>query len=232
MDLRIFNTMIYDRQRIEGSKTSFFHESMDNDESVTNNTEELIVNWIFNHKSTARFFASHFATDLLNLRAYSGLTKPFTTNNQKPGDIDLLFVDPYSPNKSIAFEVKKVKALAIDNEVSKVNGSEKIIKGVMQVNRYQSIGFHRTYLLVIILNDGRAKNTPNVMLRKANSKDVTRVYNIPWNEPLHEDVGITFLDINQFTGRHINQTGSLGLCIDKEASWLDQTYELTLKINQ
>lgn len=233
MDVRIFKTMMYDTQRIDGKTTvPFFHDTADDEVSVTSNTEDQILRWILTHRSVGRFFIDHFATDLVNLRAYVGLTHPFVTPNQKPGDIDLFLVDPSMPQRGIAFEVKRVKALAIDDEVSKVNGAEKIVKGVIQANKYQSIGFGQSYLLLIVLNDGRAKATANVMLRSANSIDVRRVYNIPWNEPLHRDVGIVFFDVDQPTGRHINQTGSVGICIDKEAAQIEQSYEFTKRVIQ
>jgi len=231
--LMVFNTVIYDIQPLSGeSGMAFFAESADNEESVTSNTEEQILKWILTHRSLGKFLVSQFFEVPSTVKAYLGLTDPFVESGRKPGDIDLLLIDPAKPDRSIAFEVKRVKAVATDDEVSRVNGAEKIRKGVIQVNKYQSLGFHQTYLMVIVLNDARTKRTPNVALRKANSSNVQRVFGIPWNEPLHADVGIVYVEITQFTGRAIAQTGSFGVCIDKRASMLEQASDFTTKVKK
>ncbi len=229
----IFETVKYDAQLVgDKSRISFFAESEDNSDSVTAITEEAIIKWLLEHRHFKEMFLSKFFKDISSVQTFYGLTDPFVTVGQKPGDIDLLLVNPKDLKVSIAFEVKRLKALAINEERSKVNGVEKISKGVIQANKYQSLGFHQSYLMLIILNDGRLKNTPNVMLRSAKTDDVERIYSVPWDEPLHSDVGIIFIDINQFTGRHISQTGSLGICIDKYARPLEQTHEFTRKVER
>lgn len=232
MEFRIFNMVLYDIQPWKGeTKLPFFTESEDNESSVVENTEDQILRWIISHRRLGRFLVEQFFADTTGIRAYLGIKEPFVVANQKPGDIDLLLIHPSMPDRSIAFEVKRVKAVAVNNELSKINGTEKIRKGVIQVNKYQSLGFHQTYLMLIVLNDGRAKTSPNVALRSANTVDVQRIYSIPWNEPMHEDVGIVFVDLNQFTGRAIAQTGSMGVCVDKRAAFLEQTSEFTKRVD-
>ncbi len=231
MEFRIFDMVMYDIQKWKGEASMpFFAESDDSEPSVSENTEDEILKWIVSHRTLGKFLIKQFFADIPGIRAYFGLTHPFVISNQKPGDIDLFLIHPLFPDKSIAFEVKRVKAVAINDEVSRVNGIEKIRKGVIQANKYQSLGFHQTYLMLIILNDGRAKTSANVMLRSAKTDNVQRIYSIPWNEPLHPDVGIVYVDLNQFTGRSITQTGSMGVCVDKGATPLEQTHGFTKKV--
>jgi hypothetical protein len=226
-----FKQVFYDVQPI-GDKTtvSFFTETNKNDETVTLMSEDQAIKWLFQNKPFRQLFIGGFFGDTKNIKTYFGLTEPFTTKNKKPGDIDLLFVDPDQPDKSVAFECKRVKALSIDNQTSKINNAEKIKHGVIQANKYQSLGFHQSYLVIILLDDGRHYNSPNILFRNTSTEQLKRVYDIPWNEPLHNDVGIIFITINQPTGNHINLTGGLGFCIDKLAQPLEQTVSMTNKI--
>ena len=227
----VFKQIYYDVQPIGGkTKVSFFTEKKKNDVSVTSMSEDQAIKWLFQNESFRQFFIKDFFGNSNNIRSYFGLTEPFTTRNKKPGDIDLLLVNPNRPDKSIAFECKRVKALSIDNYSSKINNVEKIRHGVIQANKYQSLGFHQSYLLIILLDDGRHYNTPNTLFRNTSTDQLTHMYDIPWNEPLNNDVGIIFIKVNQTTSNHINLTGGIGFCIDKLAKPLEQTSSMTNKI--
>lgn len=231
--LMIFKQMFSDTQ-FTGGRTDipFFIESEQDEESVTSMTEDQAVKWLFHNSSFQQFFIKDFFENAKNVKTYFGLSEPFTIKNKKPGDIDLLLVDPDRPDKSIAFECKKVKAYTIDEETAKVNNTEKIRHGVIQANKYQSLGFHQSYLLIILLDDGRHSKTPNILLRNTNMDQLKRLYEIPWNEPLNNDIGIVFINVNQISGNHINQTRGLGFCIDKQAQPLEQTTAMTNKIKE
>jgi len=229
----IFKQVFYDTQSVGGKNAiSFFTESDENDESVTSMSEDQAVKWLFQNESFRRLFIEAFFENSKNVRAYFGLTEPFTTKNKKPGDIDLLLVNSNRPDKSIAFECKRVKALSDDKGFSKVNNTGSIKHGVIQANKYQSLGFHQSYLLIILLDDARDHKAKNVLFHSTSSEQLKHLYDIPWNEPLHKDVGIIFIRIIQLTGKHIDLKGEIGLCIDKPAQLLEQTATMTNKIKE
>lgn len=228
----IFNYMYWDARHVGNQRTiKFFTETDEDDESVTTLSEEAAIHWLFNNPHFFEMFADGFFGYYTGVEKYFGLKEPFTNQNKKPGDIDLLLLDKEKPHQAIAFECKKVKAITIDEHISKVNNIEKIRKGILQVNQYQSLGFYQSYLLIILLDDGRYKKTPNQMFR-AHKEDVERIYDIPWNENLNSDVGVVYVKVNQTTGRHINFTGGFGFCIDKPAQKLEQTASMTNKVKE
>jgi len=208
---------------------SFFTESDSRDSTVTGMTEETAIKWLISNPHFRNAFISDFFDNPSAIKEFYGLQRPFTDPNKVPGDIDLLLVDPFQPQYSIAFECKRVKAISTDTG-SKVNNVQAIKKCVRQANAYRELGFYQTYLTIILLDDGRAMTTPNTMFRYGNSPAIECIYNIPWQEPLHEDVGIIYIKVNQTTGKSIELSGSVGFCIDKTANYLEQTTKMTSQI--
>ena len=68
------------------------------------------------------------------------------------------------------------------------------------------------------------------LIRNSKSDNVEEVYDMPWDEPLHEDVGIVYVKVTQSTGKHFNEMAGVGVCIDKPAKEKEQTSLLTNKI--
>ncbi len=226
-----FRQMFYDSQDI-GAKNqcSFFSESDDNDESIRSVEERDAVKWLFQSLGFEQFFVEAFFTTPSLVRHFFEVKQPLTEPSQKPGDIDLLLVDPACPHQAIAFECKRVKITSQRENIFNVTGAKGIIKGVEQANAYQSLGFHQSYLMVILLDDARDNETPNALLRANKSEYVSEVYNLPWNAPLHEDIGIIFVKITQPSGIHYSQRAGIGYCIDKPAKHLEQSAKMTEKI--
>lgn len=209
---------------------SFFTESDWDDESVTKMHEDTAVRWLMSNPHFRQMFLQDFFDSAAAVRDFIGLQRPFTESGKHPGDIDLLLVDPVRPKFAVAFECKRVKALSSDDR-SNVNSAKKIRHGVMQANSYRELGFHQTYLMIILLDDGRAMKTPNTMFRCGTGNTIDYIYSIPKQEPLHEEVGVIFVKVNQPTGKHINLTGGIGFCIDKKAGRQDQSHHVNTGIN-
>ncbi len=179
---------------------SFFTKSDRNDPSVTEKTESDAVQWLFNNRRFRRMFLEDFFSLPDQVKIFYGLQHPFTLSGRVPGDIDLLLVDPTRCDASIAIECKRVKVVSTD-AYPKVNGdgASKIRHGILQANSYRELGFHRNYLMIIVLDDGRAMTTPNTMFRYSKHYTAETIYNIPWHESLHKDVGIIYVKVNQTT---------------------------------
>lgn len=229
-----FKTVIIDSLPITEQKTvySFFTENNEDDESVTSMSEDQAIRWLLNHPALRDSLLSEFFPDAFRIKCFFGVTKPFTSIGKMPGDIDVLLVDPMQPQKAVAFECKRVKSISIKDGESKLNNVEKIKKGIKQANQYQSLGFYKSYLMIILLDDGRKMDTPNVIFRYGRAENIGHMYDIPWQEPLNVDVGIIFVKVNQMTGKHINFSVSIGYCIEKEATPLEQTHEMTNKVRE
>jgi hypothetical protein len=159
-----FKFCMYDSVPLNPNDTSysFFTESDSQDATVTGMTEDVAIKWLISNPRFRNTFISDFFDQPGTIKEFYGLQRPFTNPNKVPGDIDVLLADPFQPQYSIAFECKRVKAISTDTG-SKVNNVQAIKKCVRQANAYRELGFHQTYLTIILLDDGRAMTTPNTM---------------------------------------------------------------------
>ncbi len=151
---------------------------------------------------------------------------------QKPGDVDILLWPENRPQLAVAIECKRVKVQVDESGLEKANKLQGITKGIWQSNQLRSLGFHRTYLLILIVTDGRNKKQVNSLFRHANSETIQEVYNIPWHEELDNEVGVIYVQITQPTGLSHNEMYGFGVCIDKQCSRLEQSRTLTDKIRR
>lgn len=230
-EYRHFQVSYYDIQEWNGQRMlPFFKEVDSNAQSISDSSEEQIMKWLIGRDDFKTLFIPNFFKGPSTINSYLGLTDPFVVNGKKPGDIDLLMVDLSKPKEPVAIEVKRVKAVSVNDDNSKVNGKDKIKKGVIQANKYYELGFHKCYLMIVVLNDGRVKTTPNVLFRSAKTDNVRDIYNLPYKEPLNPNVGVILLNIIQYLDRDINLSGGFELCVDREAVPQTQSEELTQKI--
>lgn len=209
---------------------SFFTDSDENNPSVTAFTEERAISWLMSHPHfKVDFFGDLIAANTI-CQLHQGLVKPFTHPNAIPGDIDLLAFPQLDPSRAIAMEFKRVKVVSHPDCTATVNRAGEIDRGIIQANAYRALGFHQTYLVIILLDDGRALTTPNPMFRYATGQPVDQVFNIPWRQARDPNVGVIYIKINQMTGKHIDHAHSIGYCIDLRAVPVEQTTEMTNKV--
>lgn len=229
----IFKQSYYDSQILTGATgIRFFNETNENSDSVTSMTEDQAIKWLFNSFPFRQTFIERFFGNSNSIYSFFGKKDPFVVHGKKPGDIDILLVDKERPDKIIAFECKRLKVTSVDSPLPKVNNANGIKHGVKQANGLQSLGFYKSYLMIILLDDSRHFDYPNTMMRNSKWQEVEEIYDIPWNEPLNQDVGIVFVKITQPTGKHFNEMAGIGYCIDKEANEQEQTTSMTNRIKE
>ena len=71
------------------------------------------------------------------------------------------------PDLAVTAECKRLKVLARRNGTDHENRIEALGRGVAQVNALSNLGIHRTFLVVILLVDGRNRTENNVLFRRA-----------------------------------------------------------------
>ena len=104
---------------------------------------------------------------------------------------------------------------------------------VHQANRQRKIyGFYRNYLALLIKVDARKKLKYNPLSRGINPETFQTIYEFPDRENVHQDVGIVFIEIVQPTGKSFDQYVTVGICIDTEATRLDQLPDLTNRVEE
>ncbi len=226
----IFDLLHSDRQAIAGQSTFFFTEETYNSKSVRDYFEDEITDWILDNKTRRQFFVSKFFNHSQNILDYRRVQKPFTPDRGKPGDIDIILFDPLDISQSIAFECKRVKVQALNEDDSKINGAHNIREGIIQANKYLELGFSKVFLVVYLLHDGRLLKTPSTLHRHGKGENVKKLYNIPLNEGLKDEVGLVFVEVYQNTDKLINSKYGLGICVDKDAREMEQYTTTTEKL--
>ena len=230
----LFKTIMMDSAPLAAGQStySFFTPSFENNPSVTAMVEGEALFWLLQNPQFRKgFFAEFFPQFPKAVRHFTGLVEPFTYHDKTPGDIDLLLVQPDLPHKAVAFEFKRIKVFREETGKEKINRIPYLAHGIEQSNGYHAIGFSQTYLVAIILDDGRHLETPNVMFRYNKDHALDEyVYNLRYSSDLHREVGVIYLRINQMTGKHIDHSHSIGYCIDKPAIPVIQPTDITSKI--
>lgn len=131
------------------------------------------------------------------LPIHKEIVEPFIQDkNDKPGDIDLIIYEKGKPDKAIAIEVKVVKVRTEENETI-LNKEKNISKGITQANAYARLGFHKTYLIIMVLDDASQVEKPNLIFRKSDLNSTDKLYNNRVIENLHERIGLIYFHISQ-----------------------------------
>lgn len=230
-----FRTIAYDSNHILPgvSSYSYFEDNViQTEESVTTNPESAIVRWLFYNElircAIIEAFVGSVNDNVFGLEVKQPL---ITEPRKKPGDIDILLCDKHMPNKAVAIECKRVKVVVQQDGKQKVNKIQEIGVGITQANGLQSMGFHQSYLLLIVVVDARLKMAEgNIFFKYENQKETSAVYEVPMDASLHNDVGVAYIEIIQPTGKGINEMGQVGICVDKRAVQLEQPARLSGKV--
>jgi hypothetical protein len=232
----IFKGIAFDTNRIgpiisAGTSYQFFIDyPIVEEERVTQQKEDQIVLWLFSQTLARQFIFTELG--MRNPCFWLNVVDPIIDNpNKKPGDIDILICEQRQPHRAIALECKRVKVIAMDMENDKINKIDNIGNGVKQANALREIGFHRTYLAILIEVEGKNRAEYNTLCRGPSPTTFKKVYDFPFRDKLNKDVGVIFIEISQPTGKSIDSMAGVGICIDKEAERLEQPYNLTNRIN-
>jgi len=210
----------------------FYKDVNETKESVTSVNEEEAIQWLFGSNGFLDFFCIDFFDKPEKVKPYFAISEPFVKRNEKPGDLDLLLINPEEPQKTIAFECKRIKIQTLADQQTKINGLGNLESGIIQVNNYLKIGFHQTYLMIIILDDCKNDKSANVMLRSTKFNKENVKYTFKWPKPLESSIGVVYVRITQQTKRDHKFMCGFGININKRAQLLNQNCELTHKIEK
>ena len=200
------------------------------EDKVTNESEEQILQWLMS-SSGGDLLLDKLQLSRNAFRAFS-VRKP-VVENPHHSDIDLILCEPELPQYSVGIQCKRVKIESLNEKEDDVNKLPDVKKAVVQANKQREIfGFHRNYLLIISQIFGRKFTNENAIFRKGRPETRQRIYQFPQRESLHEDVGIIFVEIGQPTGKSYRTQVNICLRVDKEASRLDQSPNLTNRVKE
>jgi hypothetical protein len=218
---------------------TFFQDDLSvNEESITDKAEREIVNELFMRPDFRKLLFPELGLRVDSV-CHTHVTQPLIDNTQeKPGDIDVIICEPENPNMAVVLECKRVKVTAVnmlDDDVNKIND---IKDGASQTKALHRMGFHRTYLAVLIQVDGRNRRDVNVLYRGLNPdatydgehKTLERIYEFPQRSLFEKDVGFIFVEVIQTTGKSFAKMGGICLRLERNAKPLEQPDNLTNRV--
>ncbi len=167
--------------------------------------------------------------------AQTSITEPILDRRprRKPGDLDMVLVPhPSDPSRAISIQAKRVKVQAISTYRDDVSNRHlgNLTDLIEQANGSRELGFHLNYAMVVVEIDGMQRSGFNFLARTTTEGQFNRIYHRAWDSPLHEDVGLIFVEISQPTGADIDTTGFIAISVDKRARPLEQPSYLTTKV--
>jgi hypothetical protein len=179
----------------------------------------------------ARFITEHFRDDLLKeLEINTNVKLHYEAQGIiENGDLDLLIINPDAVQETILIECKRIKVEIKQDQSEKVNKIEYLKELVGQVNNRIKRGFHKVYLAVLIVCDGRNKISNNIFFNHATAKTLESIYTHPYLNKLNTKAGILFLEPSQLTAKDYNQQAGCGIYVIRKPTAQTQPVELTKK---
>lgn len=181
----------------------------------------------------AAFIVENFGYDLLKELEINANVKLIYEAQGiiEKGDLDLLIINPDAVQETILIECKRIKVKINPDQSEKVNKIEDLKILVGQVNNRIKRGFHKVYLTVLIVCDGRNKIANNILFNHASKKKLESIYTHPYLEKLNPKAGIFFLEPSQLTAKDYNQEAGCGIYVMRKPTAQTQPPELTKKIS-
>ncbi len=201
-----------------------------NTASATDVHEAELARWLFTALTPARLLASKLGLVPGMQVAFLTDTSILASTARGPGDIDVLAVDGRCPEQAVAVEVKRVKMPSESYLTSQPNKLQELEKGCKQVGLLRAIGFHRTYLLIVVVADGREQTAVSFPFRGPTPALVKAVKEKLRSLEFHPDVGVVVVEATQPVDKDIQDSGAIGIWTHQEASMIRQPPELTAKI--
>ena len=238
--LLAFNTVATDTFPIHAGQTlpagefRLFGEYGDlNDDNVTKQREEEILGWILSSPEGRSVLLQELGVGTDAFVALSVRQPIIERRNFKPGDIDLLICERNRADLAIGIQCKRVKVTALNQQDDQCNKLPDITGGIKQVNlQREKLGFHRNYLMIVIETFGRNRSDSTVLFRGPARDTLKEIYEFQRRESLHTDVGIIFVTVTQPTGKSFDNMSVIGVCVDQDATRMDQTDQLTNRIRE
>lgn len=147
-----------------------------------------------------------------------------------PGDIDVLVFSSQTPERALAMELKRVKITPESFETELPGKLSDLKRGVRQANLLGGLGFHRAYLVIAVVTDGRQRIGYNFFGRGPTLELLKMIDQFPGRDQLRRGVGVAFVEITQPIDKEIALAGSVGAWIARDAQELDQPPSLTTSV--
>ena len=190
--------------------------------AATDIEEAQLTRWLFTGFAPSRQLASQFGFAPGTKLYFGADPRTLRTDARGPGDIDVLAIDLVRPECALAIEVKRVKMPTDSYWTSLPNKLEGIDKGRKQVELLRQIGFHRSYLLIAVVADGRERTDVNFASRGSTPALIKTVRDKLSCLEFHPDVGVLVVEVTQPVDKNICDAGAVGIWTHQEGNPIPQ----------
>ena len=228
------NAVAYDTQPlVQGQASSvFFADRPKEAEDETGRSESDLVDWIIAQRQPFSILLRTLGLPD-HASAATHVTTPFLSGTDaKPGDIDLLLCSRVSPHRAVGIEFKRVRVRGMVGEGQRLNRLTNIGHAPSQVNGLHHLGFSQTYLGVVAVVHDLTDPQRNFLWRGTTETTLSRVVEFVEALPLHEDVGILYVEIAQPLEASIEKSGMVSAGIFRRANVVEQPHDLTARVKR
>lgn len=196
--------------------------------SIREFTESEIIDFIYKENFYHQLYKEIGLSDSQKITILREQKAPFILNqNSKPGDLDLILHDPEEPEKAIALEVKCVKFKTHNDQVVTTNKEKSISEGITQINEYLKLGFHKTYLLVVLLDESWQQDKPNSISKESGLENAPKLINPRILKNLDKNIGLLYMGVRQITPQSVYSNTRLDIRTIQDAVEIDQDERIT-----
>lgn len=233
-NFRISRSIVSHVVKVYGNNVEFFNESLKNDSSVTDLTEQEIVKWIFDNDDLRKVIVEQLSgLSVLDISIKLEVKEPLLNKNEQNiiGDIDAVIIPKNNPKQTIVIEFKRIKVSTLKDKSVKANKiSTARNKGFSQILKLRDFNYFKTYLGVIIEDDSRNVKSANTIIRDSDHFAFNSIYKINNDNKLENNAGLFFIKMTQPTGENFEYRFNFDLTIEKYATEIKQSDMVTSRI--
>tara|TARA_R110002124_G_scaffold17532_3_gene73510 strand:+ start:389534 stop:390232 length:699 start_codon:yes stop_codon:yes gene_type:complete len=217
-------------KKIDFSNENLHSEFTESDyKGIRDFTEKEIIDFIYRQNFHHLLHAELGFTGsqkIMNLREQK---EPFLIKSisSKPGDLDLILFDTEKPDKAVALEVKRVKFKTHEDQSVTTNREKLISEGITQANEYLKIGFNKTYLLIILLDESWQQDKPNSIFKESGLENSPKLINPRVLENLDNNIGLLYMGVRQITPQSVSINTRVDIRAIQDAIKMDQDVRIT-----
>lgn len=199
-----------------------------NKKMITDFTEREIIDFVYKENFHRLIHRELGFPNSENITVLKEQKEPFIEDtNKKPGDLDLILFDSDMPDRAMAIEIKCVKLTTLEDQTVTINKEKNLTKGITQANEYLKLGFYKTFLMVILLDDTWQQEKPNMIFKESSMEKGQRLLNPKVLENLNPNIGLMYLGIRQITPQSVYGNTKIDVKIIQDAIALQQDQRIT-----
>lgn len=206
--------------------------SVMNEPAATAIPEAALSRWLFTDPVVCRDLAAELRITHGSVVGFEVATTRLVPDASGPGDIDVLVCPKGSPGRALVIELKRVKIVPETFHTQLPGKLGELKHGVQQANLLHKLGFHRTFLMVAIITDGRERSGLNFASRGPTSALVQLVDGALGYDELLPGVGLAFVELTQPVDKDITWAGAVAVRVVRDAELRTQAPVLTARVTK